>query len=78
MVAMFSNDSSVYSQLSLHLFHFIYNRHSNTMSLAKGIYRIRMWGAHEHPRYLSIIDGMVSIAGPDVPNIKDQEVTRRF
>ena len=48
------------------------------MSLAKGIYRIRMWGAHEHPQYLSIIEGMVSIAGPDVPNVKDQEVTRRF
>ena len=55
-----------------------YNRHSNTMSLPKGIYRIHRWGAHEHPQYLTIIDGLVSVAGPDVPNLKDQEVTRRF
>ena len=48
------------------------------MSLVKGNYRIRMWEVHgEHPQYLSVIDGMVSIAGPDVPK-SDQEVTRRF
>ena len=57
-----------------------YNHHSNTMSqaLAKGNYRIRMWKVHgEHPQYLSVINGMVSVAGPNVPK-KDQEVTRRF
>ena len=49
-----------------------------SLQVAKGNYRIRMWEVHgEHPQYLSVIDGMVSIAGPDVPK-SDQEVTRRF
>ena len=78
-----SDSSVVYSQLNLHLLNFIYfynHRHSNTMAICKGVYRISRWpGTQEIPDILSITDeGDVTIAPPNVQPSKNQEVTRCF
>ena len=48
------------------------------MALSNGIYRISKWEHNELPECLTIIDGKVSIAVPDVGNVRDQEVICRF